>query len=253
MSRVTRKSVSGETATNTSPLAFKSAGKGAVLLRNLQEIPGNKWCIECKTPQPTWASITMGCLVCLECSGKHRGLGVHYSFVRSVDLDNWNDEQVSFMQHGGNTRLATHFQNNNLGPDSPIGEKYRSVAAERYRRSLNCLAKHYPAPPDLTQKEINQIEQDAVKLKEKKSKAPKPKWTPDKNSAVCEECFAKFNLLKRRHHCRKCGRLVCEKCAPKDNSKPLLTLGIKEPVRHCLQCYHPPTSANGNHVGHLSP
>jgi hypothetical protein len=33
--------------------------------------------------------------------------------------------------------------------------------------------------------------------------------------------------------CRKCGKLVCGKCAPKDNTKPIPKQGIMEPVRHC--------------------
>ena len=32
--------------------------------------------------------------MCLECSGRHRSLGVHISFVRSVAMDSWNDKQV---------------------------------------------------------------------------------------------------------------------------------------------------------------
>lgn len=59
-------------------------------------------------------------------------------------------------------------------------------------------------------------------------------------SFSCEECFFKFTVFRRRHHCRKCGRLVCEKCAPKENSKPILEFGVLEPVRHCLKCYVTP-------------
>ena len=37
-------------------------------------------------------------------------------------------------------------------------------------------------------------------------------WTPDKSSENCTVCDAKFTILKRRHHCRACGRLVCGNC-----------------------------------------
>lgn len=38
---------------------------------------------------PEWASINLGVLMCIECSGIHRNLGSHISKVRSLDLDEW--------------------------------------------------------------------------------------------------------------------------------------------------------------------
>ncbi|KAF8692914.1 hypothetical protein HU200_039272 [Digitaria exilis] len=54
------------------------------LLRN---IPGNDSCAECRSPDPDWASLNLGILMCIECSGAHRNLGVHISKVRSLRLD----------------------------------------------------------------------------------------------------------------------------------------------------------------------
>ncbi len=65
-------------------------------------------------------------------------------------------------------------------------------------------------------------------------------WQPDEASKHCMICDKQFSVLDRRHHCRKCGKLVCNACGPKDNSKPILQMGIMEPVRHCRKCYQSP-------------
>ncbi|XP_009148425.1 ADP-ribosylation factor GTPase-activating protein AGD4 [Brassica rapa] len=53
----------------------------------LRGIPGNNVCAECNAPDPDWASLNLGVLLCIQCSGVHRNLGVHISKVRSLTLD----------------------------------------------------------------------------------------------------------------------------------------------------------------------
>ncbi|XP_021719866.1 ADP-ribosylation factor GTPase-activating protein AGD4-like [Chenopodium quinoa] len=70
----------------------------------LQQIPGNNQCAECSAPEPDWASLNLGILMCIECSGAHRNLGVHISKVRSITLDVkvWEPTVLELFQALGN-------------------------------------------------------------------------------------------------------------------------------------------------------
>ncbi|KAI0107621.1 hypothetical protein GGR51DRAFT_516235 [Nemania sp. FL0031] len=41
-----------------------------------------------------------------------------------------------------------------------------------------------------------------------------PKWQPDSEVTHCPICSMRFGLFFRKHHCRKCGRVVCDRCSP---------------------------------------
>ena len=67
------------------------------ILREISEYPGNQKCCDCPSLDTDWGSVNHGTLICLECAGKHRSLGVHVSFVRSVYMDTWSPVQVSVL------------------------------------------------------------------------------------------------------------------------------------------------------------
>ena len=104
-------------------------------LRRIARKPENRTCADCGAKNPTWASVTYGIWICLECAGKHRGLGAHVSFVRSLDLDSWSESQINVMKHGGNKKAREYFKK--IGIDElPISTKYNSRGAKQYAAKL---------------------------------------------------------------------------------------------------------------------
>uniref|UniRef100_A0A672IR61 Arf-GAP with coiled-coil, ANK repeat and PH domain-containing protein n=1 Tax=Salarias fasciatus TaxID=181472 RepID=A0A672IR61_SALFA len=76
--------------------------KGESALQKVLVIPGNACCCDCGQPDPRWASINLGITLCIQCSGIHRSLGVHFSKVRSLTLDTWEPELLKLMCELGN-------------------------------------------------------------------------------------------------------------------------------------------------------
>ena len=103
-------------------------------------LPGNDCCADCGHPGPDWASLNLGVLLCIQCSGIHRNLGSHVSRVRSLSLDTWSPSQLEVMRRLGNS-LANRVWEHNLdtstkpGPLASRGEKERFIRTKYVYRS----------------------------------------------------------------------------------------------------------------------
>jgi excinuclease UvrABC ATPase subunit len=73
--------------------------------RNSEQIAqlfsANLTCAECDRQAPEWVSLNLGCLVCIDCSGVHRSMGVHISKMRSLKLDDLEVEEYLALQDAG--------------------------------------------------------------------------------------------------------------------------------------------------------
>ncbi|XP_010855545.1 PREDICTED: arf-GAP with GTPase, ANK repeat and PH domain-containing protein 3 isoform X3 [Bison bison bison] len=112
----------------------------ALAVQAVRTVRGNSFCIDCDAPNPDWASLNLGALMCIECSGTHRHLGAHLSRVRSLDLDDWPPELLAVMTAMGNA-LANSVWEGALdgyakpGPEACREEKERWIRA-KYEQKL---------------------------------------------------------------------------------------------------------------------
>uniref|UniRef100_A0A3B4XIC9 Arf-GAP with GTPase, ANK repeat and PH domain-containing protein 1 n=1 Tax=Seriola lalandi dorsalis TaxID=1841481 RepID=A0A3B4XIC9_SERLL len=119
----------------------------AMALQSIRGIRGNGHCADCEAQNPDWASLNLGALICIECSGIHRNLGTHLSRVRSLDLDEWPLELIRVMSAIGNELANSVWEANaqgrlKPGPDASREERERWIRAKYEQRlfvaSLPC-------------------------------------------------------------------------------------------------------------------
>ncbi|XP_045077647.1 arf-GAP with Rho-GAP domain, ANK repeat and PH domain-containing protein 2 isoform X1 [Coregonus clupeaformis] len=110
----------------------------------------NRSCADCRAPQPEWASINLGVVICKKCAGQHRFLGPSLSKVRSLKLDSsiWSNELVELFLEVGNKNANSFWEASlpmeeqlhmGASPEQRATFHRRKYRERKYRRVLESL------------------------------------------------------------------------------------------------------------------
>ncbi|KAM4029591.1 arf-GAP with GTPase, ANK repeat and PH domain-containing protein 3-like isoform 2-T2 [Anomaloglossus baeobatrachus] len=153
-----------ESAKNKARLGSQS---DAVAIQSIRSVRGNSLCVDCDTPNPDWASLNLGALMCIECSGIHRNLGTHLSRVRSLDLDDWPVELTMVMMAIGNSLANGVWEHCTEGytkpnPEISREEKERWIRAKYEQKLFLCPLPASDVP--LGQQLLRAVVEDDLRL-----------------------------------------------------------------------------------------
>ncbi|XP_048839879.1 arf-GAP with GTPase, ANK repeat and PH domain-containing protein 2 isoform X2 [Brienomyrus brachyistius] len=184
--------------------ARRSSQSEAVAIQAIRNARGNGLCVDCNAPNPTWASLNLGALICIECSGIHRNLGTHLSRVRSLDLDDWPRELTLVLTSIGNHMANSVWESCTKGRRKPTPEASReereSWIRAKYEQRLFVAPLPAPAqdsPATMYSRLLSAVkEKDLPKLllllahstKEEINTVPPSESTSDQGSALHTAC-----------------------------------------------------------------
>ena len=121
---------------------------------NLYKESENQQCFDCGKSPSQWASINNAIYLCIKCSGIHRGYGVDISYIRSITLDTWNENQINIMKIGGNKNLRIFLEKYEIDKNK-IDKNilYNSKIMDFYRKYLKNKANNLPNEEQAPSKE----------------------------------------------------------------------------------------------------
>ncbi|XP_070552605.1 arf-GAP with Rho-GAP domain, ANK repeat and PH domain-containing protein 1-like isoform X2 [Ptychodera flava] len=112
----------------------------------VRQNPSNKYCADCGAENPDWVSINLCVVICKQCAGNHRGLGVEISKVRSLRMDKLSQTMQQILLKIGNENVNAVWEGRmpsaefKIKPAAP--KEHRRVFIEKKYRQKQLFKEH---------------------------------------------------------------------------------------------------------------
>ncbi|XP_034035856.1 arf-GAP with coiled-coil, ANK repeat and PH domain-containing protein 2-like isoform X3 [Thalassophryne amazonica] len=202
--KLDRKSSTSTGSLDSSGETKERSLKGESALQKVLAVPGNACCCDCGQADPRWASINLGITLCIQCSGIHRSLGVHFSKVRSLTLDTWEPELLKLMCELGNRVINQIYEarREELGARKPQpGDPRHEVEAYIKAKYVDRRFVRRPSDEELRTKVVSLSKQEkrlSSSSEHLPSKAPLPTQKNRPGSNVSRQSAVASGLEARR-------------------------------------------------------
>lgn len=142
-----------------------------------------------------------------------------------------SSRQWSSMQLVYSSKKLIAFHSKSDTEELPINADFKIINEDPESCILSLQFYSFKASSIKTWKIRPKDPSDYISWKETLQDLLKSKWLDSKK---CEICKTRFNIIKRKHHCRKCFKCICADCSPFRTTLP--ELGFQEMVRICRNC-----------------
>jgi len=109
-------------------------------LEKLSNEEENKKCFDCDNQPARWTSLNNGIYLCHECSEEHKNIESGLSIIKSINLEQWNKNQLNIMKTGGNKKLKLFLEKYNIPKNIDKKILYNSKIMVYYRKQLKAEA-----------------------------------------------------------------------------------------------------------------